>query len=363
MKMIQYEPSYADGKLKYPEYYSHFYPAGRLLFFDIETTGFSANDTTLYLIGSLWYEGNAIRIVQWLNDDGYSERDMIDAFNNLCKQFTHLVHFNGLGFDLPYLSRKAERLNIPFDAERTMMQIDIYKEIRSYRSLLGLRNMQQTAVEQFMDLNRDDTYSGKELIHLYQHYVTKPEPELERILLLHNHDDLLGMPGISRILCYRSFFEYPSILSLNIERQPDQLILSFTVPSFASLPSRLALSEQGIYLNALEQSAILYIPILSSTLKHYFSDYKNYYYLPDEDMAIHKSVAAFVEPERRQRAKKATCYIPKEGHFIPCPDPDFKERFQISCSDKTFYQTVESFEQTTYEIQLNYIKNTLPIFL
>ncbi|MBR1865412.1 MAG: ribonuclease H-like domain-containing protein [Lachnospiraceae bacterium] len=363
MKILQYEQSCTDDRLTYPEYYSHFYPEGRLLFFDIETTGFSADHTTLYLIGALWYEKDTIRIVQWLNDDGYGERDLLDAFHRLCKEFTHLVHFNGLGFDLPYLNRKAELLNVPFDIENSLEQIDIYKEMRSYRTLLGLESMKQTAIERFMGVDRMDTYSGKELIHLYQRYVTTKDPELERTLLLHNHDDLLGMPRISQILCYRSFFENPSILSLNIERESDQVILSFTVASFTGPPHRLSLSQQGIYLNVLEQSAILYIPILSTTLKHYFSDYKNYYYLPAEDMAIHKSVAAFVEPERRQKAKKDTCYIKKDGQFIPCPDPDFKERFQISCSDKPLYQTIESLEQGTYEAQQIYIKKTLQIFL
>ena len=43
------------------------------------------------------------------------------------------------------------------------------------------------------------------------------------------------------------------------------------------------------------------------------------YYLPKEDMAVHKSVGCFVEPAYRQKATAANCYIKKDGRFLPLP--------------------------------------------
>ena len=54
-------------------------------------------------------------------------------------------------------------------------------------------------------------------------------------------------------------------------------------------------------------------------LKHFYKDYHNYYYLPKEDRAIHKSVGCYVERQYRRTAKASTCYVKKEGIFLPLP--------------------------------------------
>ena len=47
-----------------------YYDKSEVVIFDIETTGFAAASTKLYLIGCGYYEGNDIYIIQWFNDDG-----------------------------------------------------------------------------------------------------------------------------------------------------------------------------------------------------------------------------------------------------------------------------------------------------
>ena len=41
------------------------------------------------------------------------------------------------------------------------------------------------------------------------------------------------------------------------------------------------------------------------TLKYFYDNYKDYFYLPKEDTAIHKSVATYVDKDFRQKAKTA----------------------------------------------------------
>ena len=65
----------------------------------------------------------------------------------------------------------------------------------------------------------------------------------------------------------------------------------------------------------MEQQATLHIPVIHDTLKHYFTDYKNYYYLPKEDTAIHKSIAAFVEADNKEKAKKLCYYLHMSIYF------------------------------------------------
>ena len=362
MKIIEYsEPCTTLNEM--PSYYKRFYPYARLLFFDIEATGFIAKNTTLYLIGVLWYEDNTIQMLQWFNDNGKSEYEMISAFNDFCKKFTHLVHFNGLGFDIPYLTQKADLLKIPSLEAANLTQIDIYKEIRSYKSIFALDNMKQVSIERYLGIDRQDTYSGKELISVYQRYIASPNDEMEHLLLLHNHDDLLGMPSISKILNYKAFFENPDISSVKTNLTENQIILSFTYDDSGYLPKRVAQSVNNIYLNAMEQQATLHIPVFHATLKHYFKNYKDYYYLPKEDTAIHKSIAAFVESDNKEKAKKDTCYVKKTDVFIPCPIEDFPEVFQTELKTSNKYQTLESLQSESFEIQKEYIKNMLSFFL
>ena len=64
------------------------------------------------------------------------------------------------------------------------------------------------------------------------------------------------------------------------------------------------------------------IPLVKGTKKLFFSNYRDYYYLPAEDKAIHKSIGQFVEKKYRTPAKASTCYDRIDGFFIPKPKTD-----------------------------------------
>lgn len=361
MKIVDYTKE--KRNLTIPEYIQKQAAQEELLFFDIETTGFVARNTTLYLIGALWIENNQINLRQWFNDDGYSEAELLTSFLTFCTSFKALVHFNGTGFDLPYLNQKGSMHSIDMHALEHLIQIDIYKEIRSYKSLFGTDNLKQVSIEQFLGIHRKDTCNGKELIQVYQRFVAKPDDAKEKLLLLHNHDDLLGMPQISTILNYKSFMEAPVITDFEIAATNDRLSISFHTPKEYMLPRRLACTRNGIYLNALGQDAFLQIPILHATMKHFFTDYKNYYYLPAEDMAIHKSIAAYVESASKEKASRNTCYIKQNGDFIPCAGNITKETFQENYNSKKSYLLTDSLLQASKKQQEDYIKDTLLAFL
>lgn len=361
MKIIDYTET--SKKFNIPEYILNYAPEDKILFFDIETTGFAAKDTTLYLIGALWYENNTVKIRQWFNEDGYSEAEILKDFHTFCEPFFALIHFNGCSFDLPYLNQKAKIGGISLDTINNLIQIDIYKEIRCYKTLLGLDNMKQVSIEQYLGIHRIDTYTGKELIKIYQRYVARPDEKAEHCLLLHNHDDLLGMPLISTILNYKQFMEKLKIESLKISSDDNRLSISFFTPPAYVLPRRITYTKNGIYLNAFEQTALLQIPVIYTTLKHFFANHKDYYYLPTEDMAIHKSVAAYVESSNKIKASKDTCYIKQTGNFIPCTDRTYKETFRTESNSKESFLLLDSFLSLSGEQQKNYIKQILYSFL
>jgi hypothetical protein len=77
--------------------------------------------------------------------------------------------------------------------------------------------------------------------------------------------------------------------------------------------------------------------VTDGELCHFYSDYRNYFYLPAEDRAIHKSVAAYVDAANREKATKENCYSKRKGYFIPyfneTPYPCFKRHY----NDKESY--------------------------
>ena len=50
------------------------------------------------------------------------------------------------------------------------------------------------------------------------------------------------------------------------------------------------------------------VPLYHGMARLYFLDYKNYDYLPAEDTAVHKSVAAYIDKSQREKATPETCY-------------------------------------------------------
>ncbi|MBE5941469.1 MAG: rnase H family protein [Lachnospiraceae bacterium] len=362
MKIIDYTHTITKEH-ELSAYFTGQYNPEDLLFFDIETTGFIAKHTTLYLIGVLWFKNNTIHIRQWFNDNGCDEKVILTSFLEFTHTFTHLIHFNGLGFDLPYLKQKADIHNLTFSLEECMTQIDIYKEIRSYKNLFALDNMKQVSIEDFLGIARDDEKSGKELIRVYQQYIGKPDEQLEHLLLLHNHDDLLGMTKISHIMNYKWFIESPTIASYTCNQENNYLVIHFQVADGPYLPKRITATKCGIHLNAIEQKGILSVPICKDTLKHFFTDYKNYYYLPLEDIAIHKSVATYVDSHNKVKASKETCYISKTDSFIPsCSHGDY-EYFRTDWKTKQEYILLSAFLEADDETKIQYITKTLSMFL
>lgn len=355
MKIIDYEYK-CSKQNNLLLYYENFFKDEKFLFFDIETTGFSAQNTTLYLIGALWYEEDTQYIRQWFNQDGKSEKEILASFFEFCNQFSGLIHFNGLGFDLPYLKQKATHYEIPFLIDCNMYQIDIYKEIRPFKDIMQLDNMKQVNIERYLSIHRDDIYTGKDLIRIFQQYVAKSDAEKERQLLLHNHDDLLGMPKISQILNIKAFFLLLSQNDITIssvhQDDTNKLVeISFSFPQFAFLPKRISISYNALYLNAFETKATLQVSFHTATLKHFLPDYKNYYYLPYEDTAIHKSIASFVESTNKQKATKSTCFVKKTDTFIPCFNFQTNESFQFEYNDKDKYITVDTLVTTNHTSQ------------
>ena len=130
-----------------------------LLFFDIETTGFSGDYASVYLIGCVWHDGNTWILTQYFAETRDAEEEVLDAFFALLRTKRILVHFNGDGFDIPFLTKRCVFYKKDWNFE-AVESFDIYKKIRPLKKLLGLENLKQKSIERFLGIAREDKYNG-----------------------------------------------------------------------------------------------------------------------------------------------------------------------------------------------------------
>ena len=333
-----------------------------LFFFDIETTGLSAKSSQLYLIGCLYTDGTQFQLHQWFAETPSDEKQLLTAFTKYVEtlpQHCLMMHFNGNTFDVPYLRQKYERYKMPFSLE-TMEHVDIYRLIRPYKCLLGLPSLRQKCLEDYLGIQRKDPFDGGQLIAVYEDYLDTHSPQGLQALLLHNDEDVRNMPLLLAALHLSDYMEssyrltqWRSHTSIGWDgTEKEELLLTLESPIALPRPISLRL-ENGVYLTASGTGIKLAIPLCELTLKHYFPNTKDYFYLPAEDRAIHKSVAIYVDKEYRQKATKDNCYTKKEGRFVPCPcgmtlEEGSETLFQQDRKDKEFYLEYTDSQNSSY---------------
>ena len=307
---------------------------GKLLFFDIETTGLSPYASSLYLIGCLYREDGRWQFVQWLAESLSDELDMLRAFDGLVRRFDVLVHFNGDTFDLPYLKTAAEQYGYAH-AFDTPASFDILKQLRKKKRFFGLPNLRLKTVERFLGIFREDRFSGGELIEIYQQYTQTKDERLMRLFLLHNEDDLKGMLKILPVLNYCDLLDRPALDVSEHWFSASGSELFAVAKLRDAFPAPLSYETlEGARLKIENGELSFRIPCFFGTLKYYYPDWKDYYYLPVEDTAIHKKVASFVDPHYRKQATKDTCYTKADGVFLPALPHTASPVFRAARTDK-----------------------------
>lgn len=338
----------------------------KAIFFDIETTGFSPQSTQLYLIGLAYREGSAVVIEQFFAENRDDEPEVLQSFFAILKHFDTIISFNGIGFDIPYLKGKCQRhkLSDPFDDKK---YVDIFKIVSGLKFLLKLPSYRQKSIETFLDIEREDTFDGGELIDVYKEYVGHPTQEGLFFLKQHNYEDVLGMLDLIPMISYARLFEGKydiTDFSCNEYRGSDgssKKELLFSIKCHYPIPKRVSYGFEDFYLLCNGDTAKLSIRLYDGTLKFFYENPAEYFYLPDEDMAIHKSVAGFVDKTHRIKATKSTCYSKKNSIFVPqfeeLSTPVFKEQFK---DKRTFFELNEAFVSSEEALQ-KYVQHVLTL--
>ena len=338
------------------------------IFFDIETTGFSSSNSMIYLIGTMRREGTTFIIDQFFAESKQDEPLLLNAFLESLENKDTLLSFNGVGFDLPFIKGRCAKYHIEENL-KDFHSIDIYKLVTSLKFLLQLPNYKQKSIEAFLGITRDDTFSGGELIEVYEEYIYTKDKKLEHFLLLHNYEDVLGMLELLPVFVYSEtlngayqidstdIYSYQSYDGENCKELIISLKNEFPVPKPVSY-------HQGdCYLSMNDSISKLRIPILEGELKYFYPNYKDYFYLPKEDMVIHKSVASFVDKEFKEKAKACNCYTRKNSCFIPQLQDYFEPVFLTDFKSKPcYFELTDEFLESKEDIIL-YVNQLFQSFI
>ena len=340
------------------EYFSIKYPLERVcpleeaLFVDIETTGFTARSSALYLIGCAYYGENGWHVRQWMAEKPTEQKDIIVAFYEFSQAHRFFIQFNGNTFDLPYLTQKCAQLELPYRFN-SQDGIDLYRRMFPFKDFLRLPKLKQKALEVFLGIHREDRYDGGELIYFYQDYVIHPKEETLSILLLHNEEDIKGMLEILPMLAYYDAF-HAALKSKKVhanhyidENSQEQTELLIFAELPVAVPKSVLASADRCYVKLEGSELILRVPLFEEELKYFYPNYKEYYYLPSEDLALHKSVSSYVDKEHREPATARNCYTRKQSSFLQEWSPIFTPCFQRD------YESSELFFELTDEMKKN----------
>jgi uncharacterized protein YprB with RNaseH-like and TPR domain len=337
-KYLEAEPTYRFELLA---------PKERILFYDIETTGISMSKASMYLIGVVFYESGRWKLRQFFAETLFDEPKLLAGFFDILNERKRagrvfLVSYNGDGFDLPFLKGCIRPYGMEYDFTGTF-SLDLLKKVRPYRKVAGLSDCRLKMVEKLCGICREDRYSGGELIYVYEEYLRlsrldpescentelnrKLKDELLRVLLLHNAEDILDMPLILDVLGYEHLFEGGfEITESTVENGVWDIHAKLETP----LPKGIYRETPDYVLSVSEEDPLalnLAVTLYEGELKSFYTDYKNYYYLPAEDCAVHKSVGEFVDRKARRQATARTCYQRVSGSFVPQPEAVFPPMF------------------------------------
>ena len=380
----------------FPDFHEFYgYTPENALFFDIETTGLSHKSACVFLIGTIHLENGTWQLTQYLAEHSSEDKQLLETFFTDTLPYDTLIHFNGSTFDVPFLNAKAnayeltgislhgvsgkssgqqsseksacqtsDAADVPFSthpfAAAEKNSLDLYRTLSVLRHLPGQESLKQSALEKLAGWQRTDTLTGKHMVAMFHSFDKTQDPELLRLMLLHNHDDLVGMTRLLPLAAYRILadgdFDCVRSCSLCIDETEAAPHLEAEIQLRLPLPAPLSFSlscdefpvsgAPVCDIIVKNSTARLRFPGISCELKYFFPDYKNYCYLPLEDQAIHKSVASYIDKEYRVPAKAATCYTRKSGTFYWQPQPFLSPDFRASFDAKAhFFAYNEEFSQ------------------
>ncbi|MBR4780446.1 MAG: ribonuclease H-like domain-containing protein [Lachnospiraceae bacterium] len=359
----------------------------QILIYDIDTTSFEAANGCIFLIGVMYYQNEQLYFTQFFSESIDEEALIIEKFFDIAENYKILLSYKGESFDIPYIGKrlyalKQNELYSRFAALRSR-SVDIANEIMSVKNALGFSSTKLDYLRKKCGQTVPERVSGENISRFYvEHIAASKLRKLLEITGKSKKCDLIGnynpKPVIDDLahikpdsgdrfltdILYRNKENIESVIYLlRLSRIFSMRKGRFdvTVDTFSDAESNghsITDNYDTIHFNISSSDYRLRLPvtIVSLSLKQFYPNYKDYYYFPAEDMAVHKSIAEFAASGSKKKATAKTAYRNVYGRFIHIPSGFAKSE---SNKDSNFYKTdYESEEYFLPVDELSGIKDT-----
>ena len=175
------------------------------------------------------------------------------------------------------------------------------------------------------------------------------------------------MPKLLPVLSYPKLWEQAfSLQSLQASeyRSMDGVSgnkeLFFTLALQYPVPKPVSFSYDDCYLSMSGSTARLRVRLFEGELRFFYDGSpKDYYYLPAEDIAVHKSIASAVDKEHRVQANASNCYGKKYAIFLPQYDAMFSPVFREQPRGRKCYFELSADFAADPAMQMDYVLHLL----
>ena len=213
-------------------------------------------------------------LISWISEKEQDEYDILTQLFKEIENSSVIITYNGTAFDVPHLTRKAQAYALfsPFSGKEFR---DLFIEYKPLAILLGLPSRR---LEDFSERLPSASFLRN---------------DAERLLAVTCFDSFISF--------FRGSYRF---VSAALER--DVIIYSLSLRE--NVPFRVSLPDGPFYIILEGGLAKLSVRIIGGKLRRYYTNIKDYDYLPAEGCAIHKSMSAFVEKNRKEKAVRTNCF-------------------------------------------------------
>ena len=238
-------------------------------------------------------KGNIICIDQFFCWHPDEEHLIPCCFLELLKPYRTLITFNGLGFDIHYLTAKCQTYGMPAPFLE-FSNLDIFRALSKFKKDFQTAEFKAKDRRKILRDRQEDLYSAA----IWSTSIISMLPRRrKRHVIFYRFTTMkmsLGMIDLLPILSLSSDFSgsfYGRFHCKNLyedyqEHYQNECII--TLKNQYPVPKRISYGFDQFYLTSYQDTTKLSIKIYSGELKYFYPNYKDYYYLPEEDLLFIK---------------------------------------------------------------------------
>lgn len=190
-------------------------------FLDIETTGLHREKDQIILIGVMKIRENHLEIKQYLSEKKSDERRILANFIGSLSPHSHIITFNGLNFDLPFLNQKLQSYDLE-EVGQYHIYSDIYRWVKTLK-FEDIKDLKLKSVCEFFKINRVDDDGCKE-IRSYEQYMQSKDERILDQLLLHNFEDVHNLFYLFRVSEYMDLSKHRALVPICARHSSDKFL-------------------------------------------------------------------------------------------------------------------------------------------